>query len=206
MNAEEPKPQRPIGRPRSAAVHAAIIEATLELLTEEGFTGMSLEAVAHRAGVGKTAIYRRWPSKEALVLDALKTLETDVPVVDTGNFREDAAAFLHEFVRVHSLANPQHTKLLLRIVGQLYERPELFSMLYAQLYESRNEQLEQLIRNAQARGELRQDLEATFIMDLIAGPIFLRAFLSIVRPVQYTLDELVTLTVDAVSSGIEHDP
>jgi len=163
---------------------------------------MSIEAVAKRAGVGKTAIYRRWSSKDELVLDALKEVETEVPVVDTGNFREDATTFLREYVRVHSLANPQDIKLLLKILGELYERPELFSTLYAQLYESRNRQLEYLISSGQDRGELRQDIEATFILDLLAGPIFLRALLSIVRPVQYTADELITQTVDTVLAGI----
>ena len=102
MNVEESEPQRPVGRPRSAEVHSAILTATVELFAEEGFDGMSLEAVANRAGVGKTAIYRRWSSKEALVLDALKVLSVEVPIVDTGNFREDATALLHDTVRAYS--------------------------------------------------------------------------------------------------------
>jgi len=203
MTVEEPEPLRPVGRPRSAEVHSAILTATLELLADEGFDGMSIEAVAKRARVGKTAIYRRWPSKEALVLDALKKLDTNVLVVDTGNFREDATTFLREYVRAHSgMSNPQHLELVLRIVGELYERPELFSTLYAQLFEPRNRQLEHLVRQAQARGELRRDLDASFIMELIAGPIIVHALLSRAHHTNGTLDELITLTVDAVSSGI----
>ena len=98
MYIEESEPQRPVGRPRSAEVHSAILTATLGLLAEEGFDGMSIEEVANRAGVGKTAIYRRWSSKEALVIDALKALDPEVLVVDTGNVREDAVAFLSEAV------------------------------------------------------------------------------------------------------------
>jgi len=56
MSVEESKPQHPVGRPRSAEVHSAILKATIELFAEEGFDGMSIEAVANRAGVGKTAI------------------------------------------------------------------------------------------------------------------------------------------------------
>jgi len=59
------------GRPRSAQAHKAILDATLELLAEEGFHGLSIEAVAAKAGVGKTTIYRRWPSKDELVMDAI---------------------------------------------------------------------------------------------------------------------------------------
>jgi len=116
MNVEESKPQHPVGRPRSAEVHSAILTATLALLADEGFDGMSIEAVAKRADVGKTAIYRRWSSKEALVLDALKALDTEVLVVDTGNSREDAVAFLHDTVRAYlRITNPQHVELSLKI-------------------------------------------------------------------------------------------
>jgi len=204
MSVEESEPQRPLGRPRSAEVHSAILTATLELLAEQGFDGMSLEAVANRAGVGKTAIYRRWSSKEALVLDALKALDTKVLVVDTGNFREDAVAFLREAVRAYSgITNQQHVELSLKITGELYERPELFRTLFAQLFEPRNRQLELLIRRAQDRGELRHDLEATLIEDLVAGPIIIHALLSTVRPTPYTLGDLTTMIVDVVLSGIE---
>jgi AcrR family transcriptional regulator len=204
MSVEESEPQRPVGRPRSAEVHSAIVKATLELLAEEGFDGMSLEAVARRAGVGKTAIYRRWSSKEALVIDALKALDAEVLVVDTGNVREDAAAFLLEAVGAYlRITNQQHVELSLKIIGELYARPELFSTLHAQLFEPRNRQLECLIKHAQDRGELRQDLDATLIMDLVAGPIIIHALLSTVRPTPYTLGELATMIVDIVLSGIE---
>jgi AcrR family transcriptional regulator len=204
MKVEASKPQRPVGRPRSAEVHSAILMATLELFAKEGFDGMSIEAVAKRAGVGKTAIYRRWSSKDALVLDALKVLRVEIPVVDTGNFRKDAAAFLNNTVCEYSrTANRLHVKLWLRIIGELYERPKLFTMLFDQLFEERNRQLENLIRHAQDRGELRQDLEATLIMDLVAGPIIIHALLSTVRPTPYTLGELATMIVDIVLSGIE---
>jgi len=137
------------------------------------------------------------------VLDALRTLNTEIPVVDTGNFHEDATAFLHDTVRAYlRITNPQQVELSLKIIGELYERPDLFGTLYAQLFEPRNRQLERLIREAQTRGELWRDLDATLIMDLIAGPIIVHALLSTVRPTPYTLDEAVTLSVDAVLSGI----
>ncbi|MFZ0926230.1 MAG: TetR/AcrR family transcriptional regulator [Halobacteriota archaeon] len=204
MSVEEPKPPRPVGRPRSNEVHSAILTAAIELFAEEGFDGLSIEAVANRAGVGKTAIYRRWSSKEALLLDALKVLRVEVPIVDTGNFREDATAFLRDTVRAYSRqANRLYVKVWLRIVGELYEHPNLFSTLYARLFEERNRQLELLIRRAQDRAELRHDLDAAFIEDLVAGPIIIHALLSLVRSTPYTLHELTTMIVDVVISGIE---
>src|SRR5260370_35342567 len=82
------------GRPRSAQAHKAILDATLELLAEEGFQGLSIEEVAARAGAGKTTIYRRWSSKEELVMEAIRQVQIEVPVMDTGNFRNDLAALL----------------------------------------------------------------------------------------------------------------
>lgn len=71
-----------VGRPRDAAIDAAVLEATLRLLARDGFTGLSLAAVAVEAGTTRPAIYRRWPDKETLVVDAIAHLaQVDPPVV-----------------------------------------------------------------------------------------------------------------------------
>src|SRR5438552_17303325 len=78
------------GRPRSERAEKAIIDATLDLLVEEaGVAGLSIEAIAGRAGVGKTTIYRRWPNKEALIIDALASLKRPLPPVPGRSVRED---------------------------------------------------------------------------------------------------------------------
>ncbi|MGH2503871.1 MAG: helix-turn-helix domain-containing protein, partial [Ktedonobacterales bacterium] len=77
------------GRPRSAQADQAILDAALELIAQEGIQGMSIEGVAARAGVGKTTIYRRWPNKDALALDALRTVKPPIVSFDTGNLRSD---------------------------------------------------------------------------------------------------------------------
>src|SRR6266581_6307765 len=92
MSDSRPGPAKGPGRPRSERAHEAILEATLDLLLEEGFTRMSIEAVAERAGVGKTTIYRRWPSKSDLVIDAIGGLQAEIPVISTGNLRNDLMA------------------------------------------------------------------------------------------------------------------
>ncbi len=197
---------RSVGRPRSAQAHKAILAATVELLAEEGFKGMSLEAVSNRARVGKTTIYRHWPTKEALVLDALSELHVEPPIVDTGNFRADMVALLGEAVRAYSqITNPLQAKLLSRIVGEIYAYPEFFSTLYGQLYAPRLRQLEHLIKRAQAREELCQDVDAIFVMGLIAGPLLFQALVSTTVPTNHTLDDLVELTVDAALYGIGLD-
>src|SRR5450432_744304 len=89
----------PRGRPRSAEADRAILAATLELLAERGLDAMSIEEVAARAGVGKTTIYRRWPSKGLLALDAFViSFRAEQPLPDTGTLRGDLVAALRGWV------------------------------------------------------------------------------------------------------------
>ena len=88
------------GRPRSQEADRAILTATVELLAERGLAAMSIEEVAARAGVGKTTIYRRWPSKGLLALDAfVASFREEQPLPDTGTLRGDLLAALHAWVR-----------------------------------------------------------------------------------------------------------
>ena len=88
---EDQERRRP-GRPRDVGADDAIMDAVVEILTEVGFRGLTIDAVAHRAGVGKATIYRRWPGKEQLVLDALTAERVPVPEPDTGSLRDDLLA------------------------------------------------------------------------------------------------------------------
>jgi Bacterial regulatory proteins, tetR family len=83
-----PPSARP-GRPRSEQAERAIIEATLDLLAEVGIAALSVEQVAARAGVGKATIYRRWPNKEALIIDAAASLKSPLPDVPGRSISED---------------------------------------------------------------------------------------------------------------------
>src|SRR5690349_25172745 len=83
------------GRPRSQEADRAILTATVELLAERGLAAMSIEEVAARAGVGKTTIYRRWPSKGLLALDAfVDSFREEQPLPDTGTLRGDLLSAL----------------------------------------------------------------------------------------------------------------
>src|SRR5947209_18539308 len=88
------------GRPRSAEADRAILAAAVDLLAERGLAAMSIEEVAARAGVGKTTIYRRWPSKGLLALDAFViSFRAEQPQPDPGTLRGDLLSALHAWVR-----------------------------------------------------------------------------------------------------------
>src|SRR3954454_15098610 len=92
--AVEPPVERRPGRPRRAEVDEAILAAAVHMLAEHGYGGVTMEGVAGAAGVGKATVYRRWPSKADLILDAIRSLKPDVGHPDTGSTRADLVEIL----------------------------------------------------------------------------------------------------------------
>ena len=165
------------GRPRSMQSQQAILDATFTLLATEGFEAMSIEAIAARAGVGKKTIYRWWDSKEVLVIDAIKNVQRmKNPVIDTGSLRDDLITLFRTTFQVWS--NPASRHLLLELVGLMSTHPEIFQAYYDQILAERIQQALQIVKGAQARGEVRQDLDAIEILSLLAGPLWYQMLFS----------------------------
>jgi AcrR family transcriptional regulator len=200
----EPHKNRGAGRPRSVESHQAILEATLELMAKDGIQGTSIEAIAARAGVGKTTIYRRWSSKEDLMVDALSEVHMQLKLVDTGNLRADLTALLKEMLQhlEQETSHPLMGELMFRVLGEAKTHPEFFQVLHDRVYAPRLQQMDRFIRQAQARGELRQDLDAIFVASLIVGPLLYCVLVSQAAPSPYTTDDLPGQIVDAVLRGI----
>jgi AcrR family transcriptional regulator len=189
------------GRPRSTEAHQAILNATLELFADEGFDAMSIEAIAERAGVGKTTIYRRWDSKEDLMLDAARSLQAEFPIVDTGNLRDDMTHLL-KMVWDMSSSNPILEKLYVRIIGESRANPDLFRFFYERRLRPRLQHFRQMIERAQACGEIRKDLDPLVVLDLLTGPLvfhllFARLLASAPHP-----DDYPEQMVDAILQGL----
>jgi AcrR family transcriptional regulator len=161
---------RKVGRPRSTKAHQAILHATLELFAEEGYDAMSIEAIAERAGVGKTTIYRRWDSKEELVLDAFRGMQAEFPVVDTGNLRNDMIHLL-KLVWDMSNSHPLLEKLYVRIVGESRANPDLVRFFSERQLRPRLHLFRQMIERAQACGEIRKDLDPLLVLELFTGSL-----------------------------------
>ena len=192
------------GRPRSAETHQAILDATLALVARDGIRGATIEAIATQAGVGKTAIYRRWQTKDALVLDALSELQAQIRIIDSGNIRNDLISILGDFfyqIEIHPLLKG----LILRVLGEAKERPEFLQALIERLYTPRRQQWENLFLHAQQRGELRADIDLSLVAGLIMGPVFYHMLTSHFAPITYTLRELPERIVDAVLQGVGID-
>jgi AcrR family transcriptional regulator len=202
MDKTEPEQTiRKAGRPRSAQSHQAILEATLELFAEVGLRGLSIEAIAEQAGVGKTTIYRRWSSKEDIIKDAFAMMRKGTDWVDTGNIREDLLYTLKKTRELFS-NNPLIGKLVIKLLAENKTHPDIYRAFYDKLAAPRIYEFRQLVERAQARGELRQDLDTTFLLQLIfSALIYGSLFTDIIDPyAQHMYGP--EATVDALLHGI----
>jgi AcrR family transcriptional regulator len=170
-------PRRTPGRPRSEASHQAIIEATLELLIENGYGALTMEAVRTRAGVGKATIYRRYGSKEELVSAAIEHLNSDIPIPeDTGSFVGDFAATAQTI-----LARAGETgalALMPRLLSEVAGEPDMHALFTKHLVEPRRRVVKELVRRAKTRGEIRADADPDLATDLLVGPFIYRLIMA----------------------------
>ncbi|MGI9592122.1 MAG: TetR/AcrR family transcriptional regulator [Myxococcota bacterium] len=160
------------GRPRSEEAHQAILNATLELLVEVGFSALTVEGVASRAGVGKATIYRRWPSKLPLVVEAFGQLP-GFEEIDTGDVAEDLKQMLRGYIQVFN-ATPL-ASVLPSLAGERSHNPEL-SELFDPVSRQRRQPLRRALERGVERGELPRDLDLELAADLVVGPIAVALF------------------------------
>jgi AcrR family transcriptional regulator len=158
------------GRPRRVEVDRAIIAATLDLLVDEGYSALTIEAVAARAAVGKTTVYRRWPSKELLVADALSTVNDELPPMpEDGSVRDRIVAVL-EHIRVRG-PETFSGRVMPRMVAYARSHPELYALYTERVLEPRRERFRHLLREGVASGELRGDLDIDVAVTCFVAPM-----------------------------------
>jgi AcrR family transcriptional regulator len=164
--------ERRPGRPRSEQAEQAIIDAALELFGERGVDGVCVEAVAARAGVGKATIYRRWSSKEDLLLAALGSLKRPLPQPGGASVREDLTELLESMV---SDANdPRYVRQFAMLHGEAEAYPRLMARYAETVVEPRREVVRSVLRRGVATGELRADLDVEVGMLALTGAVMAR--------------------------------
>jgi AcrR family transcriptional regulator len=131
-----------------------------------------MDAIAARAGVGKTTIYRRWPSKEALLADALHELATPPPPVADESLYELLHAYLVEQER--ELGDPRVARILPGLLGELESSPEFADAWVERVVRPRRRAIVEVLQGALQRGELRAGVDPDVVADLLLGPPFLR--------------------------------
>ncbi|MEU9157209.1 TetR/AcrR family transcriptional regulator [Streptomyces sp. NPDC048417] len=178
-NAEESQTRPRRRAPAGAAVlredvTEAIRGAVFEELAAVGYARMSIEGIARRAGVGKTAVYRRWRSKLHLVLDVVSALAVlGLPVPDTGSLEGDLR-LLYE-VTSRALRHPVASQIIPDLQAEAARNPEIAEAMQKTLREGQDGVASKIIEAAQRRGELAANLDDDLAMDLISGPLYWRS-------------------------------
>jgi AcrR family transcriptional regulator len=185
------------GRPRSAEADRAILDAAGTLLAERGLTGMSIEEVAARAGVGKATIYRRWPSKGLLALDAFMIMFRSLqPPVDSGSLRDDLLSALRAWVR--AVTTTPAGRLLSSLIAEAQHDPELHAAWRGRVLEPLRAQHRAVLERAVGRGEISAAVDQDVVLDLFFGAAQHRLLLGHLE----LTDGFVESVVDVLLAGI----
>jgi len=186
------------GRRRSQRSHDAIIRATQELLVEDGYQALTIEGVAARAGVGKQTIYRWWPSRAALVLEAyLAGSDAIPPPAVSTDTRRSVRAMLDWLVAV--LAQPIGGGVVAGLVADLKHDADLAERYHRDVVPARRRAMREVLERSQERGDIRADADLDLAIDALHGAVFYRLLLS-----GYPLDHAFTAALaDQVLGGLE---
>jgi AcrR family transcriptional regulator len=189
-----PAPRAP-GRPRSAQADQAIIDAIVDLLVDRGYREVTIEAVAARAGVAKTTIYRRWPSKADMVVEAISACKKDCL---------EARAYAGESVArslvamLSMLSCSRIARVLTGLAVEMVHNEELAVAVRDDLLKPNREVVLATLQRGIDSGELRPDVNLDVVADLLVGPMFFRILVSGAE----VTPELAAESVDLVLRGI----
>lgn len=185
------------GRPRSEDADRAIVEATLDLLADVGVGAVSIEGIAARAGVGKTTIYRRWPDKESVIIEAVASLKGPLPEPAGESVRDDLITLAEANAR--GAESVRGRKLYACFVGEMNRFPPLRERYNTTVVQPRRAVTANVLRRAIERGELRDDLDVETMVGIVTAPL---VHWMLMHPDAGVTRELIEQLVDAALNGL----
>lgn len=185
------------GRPRDTRINESVIAATRELLITQGYSGLSLTAVATKAGTNTPSIYRRWPTKAHLVHEAAFPVDPTAPLEFSGDLTADLQTLVTGGAALFS--DPVVRAALPGLIGDLAAHPGLHEQLLSALWGSQIEVVQEMLDNASRQGLAKPGVQAMHLLSLIGGS----ALMSVVAPAGEQLDaEWVDSIAAIVLQGI----
>src|SRR5580700_7715902 len=193
---------RPPGRPRSEESRQAILRSTLKLLRQDGgFAELSIEAIAADANVGKTTVYRWWPTKGTLVADAFSTsAEQELQFPDTGSVRRDMSLQMKRLIRVF---RSDRGKVVAALLAGGQSDPELIEAFRDRFLWPRRKQAYQTLQRGIDRGELPAGSDFDLILDSLYGPILMRFLIRHIKLEESFADEICGLVLKGLGTKAE---
>jgi len=164
--------KRPPGRPRSEQARLSILRSTLQLLGKNGFSELTIEAVAAHAGVGKATVYRWWSNKAALIADAFASSTTrKLHFPDTGSVRTDMSQQMRQLIKIFC---GRRGRIVSAILGGGQSDRDLITAFRERFLWPRRQEAYATLRRGIGRGELRKDVDMDLVLDSLYGPIYMR--------------------------------
>jgi AcrR family transcriptional regulator len=160
---------------RNESSRLAILDAALAVCREVGYAKLTIEAIAARAGVGKQTIYRWWPSKGAVILEAFERVAADVPVPDTGEVVADVRMLLTRVVEL--FADPDFGPHLSALIGEAQYDPHVQSALLERFIKPRRAPIVQRLKTAQQQGQLDPSVDPDALLEVTFGALHQRLLL-----------------------------
>ena len=189
---------KPIGRGKK--VRTAVLEATLAALAETGYTALSIDDIARRAGVHKTTVYRRWQTRENLVADALtEQMAAGIAIPDTGNVETDLRQLAHAFVRW--MVGPMGRAMLATILSQDATRVPEIAEIKRRLVDDRFRRAEPVVTRGIERGELPASTDPAEVIKMLIAPIYLRLLVTAEPIDETTADQAARVAFLAAGAG-----
>ena len=189
----EEAPSRAPGRPRCPTTHQAILDAANNLLDEIGFTNMSLEGIAARAGVGKATIYRRWSNKASVVMDAfLAATAKEIAFPNTSSAREDIRRQMRSVVKV---LNGPRGRTIATLIGVVQSDNELAEAFRTRFVAVRRGEAKAVVQRGIANGEFKPDMDLESVLDCLYGPLYFRLLIGHEKASAKYADQLVDLVL-----------
>ena len=180
------------GRPPDLAKREAVLRAAREVLAEVGYTSMTIDAVAQRAGSNRVLIYRVWDTKLALAADALFGMTGELHVPDTGSLEEDLRDFIGQ--QVERMRGPAYLKGLPGLTVELLNDPELFRWMHNRFVQPSDDGFGAIVERARQRGEVSGKVDPRILTRVVSGAITSLAQTGRLSPAEMT-DILVTMLV-----------
>ncbi len=160
------------GRPRSEHARQAILRSTSQLLQRTGFAELSIEAIAAHAGVGKATVYRWWPNKGALVVDAFaSSAEDQLHFPDSGSVYQDMSLQMNQFL---AILRSRRGRIVSAVIAGGQSDPDLLEAFRERFLWPRRREAYQTLRRGIERGELPRNLDLDLLLDVLYGAIYMR--------------------------------
>lgn len=198
-DSESPVAKPPNPARRSERAYQAILDATGELVADQGLAATSIDQIATRAGVGKQTIYRWWPNKAALVLDYAQERARPVVEPDTGSLQGDLVRLAADLVS--TLSDSPAGRVCAELIGSAEADPDFGRSFRETFVSGRRATVLAVLERWQERGEVRADLDLEVATDLLYGPIWYRRLVGQTPLTPAFADRLADEVAAAIAPG-----